>query len=74
MGQQFVGLVAVPADVLRHEDQRKRGLRAEPIKNGRAVLDDAVGIGQGLEMPCAGDRGADQFRQRLQVSTSVGPH
>ncbi len=60
---QLRGLVAVAADVCRHEDQRVRLSRPQPIDDRRARLHDAVGIGEHLQTPQRCDRRTDQFGQ-----------
>ena len=65
LGQQIARGIAVAVDVLRQIAQRIGRLRRQPVENGRAVLDDAVGVGQALETRGVRDCRADQFRQGL---------
>ncbi len=65
-GHQFVGVIAVLLEVMRQEDQRVGWLRAQAVDDGRAVLDDAIGVGEVAQMTRARDGGTDQRCQRLE--------
>ncbi len=63
--QQLIGFIAVAADIVGHEHQRKRFLRSQPIHHHRTVFDDAVGIPQNPKTTQRGDCRADQLGQNL---------
>ncbi len=74
VGQQRAGVIAVVVDVLRQIDQRERRLRVQPVEYCRTVLNDAVGVGQALEVRSALDRRTDQFGHGLDdVDLDRGP-
>src|SRR5208337_1001237 len=73
-GQKLALAVAVSADVPRHICNRKRELRIEPVKYGRAVLDDTVGIRDLREITGVDDCRADEFRKSVErVDFDCGP-
>ena len=59
-------LIAEQFDVLRDIDHRQRRHAAQPVKYGRRVLDDAVGVGDFGDVTVALDGVADQVAQRRQ--------